>query len=43
MHQSRGIPGQGSRRGLIRGQLEGRGLMALSVKGDPEKRKSFEI
>ena len=43
VQQCRGIPEQGSGKGLIGEQQEGRALMGLLGKGDPGKRKSFEM
>ena len=43
MQQYKGIPGQGSRRGLIVVQKEGRWLMGFSGRRRPEKGKSFEM
>ena len=43
MQQCRGLPGQGSGKGLIGEQEEGRGLMELLGRGDPGKGKSFEM
>ena len=43
VQQYRGIPEQGSRKGYMGKQVEGRGLMGLPGSGKPEKRKSFEM
>ena len=43
MQQCRGLSGQGSRRELTGELWEGKGLMGLSGRGKPGKRKSFEM
>ena len=43
VQQCREIPEQGSRKGLIGEQGEGRGLMELSGRGESRKGKSLEM